>query len=291
MNQKQAKIVLILMTVILFLIFSLIYLQAISIEHFSNNNLVSSNSQTLPVAKIPSTQQHTLPGLSMGLSPYNVSLPSRQPQTADIGNNSRSSGNLGQGSQGVFSSPINSSFPTDRFVMIHDTILDDYDITNPVLTPDDIIYQTTKYQALREKGHFGNFGNYAPSFGKPSPSFRAPSFGKPAPAPAPAPAKPITFPCTVVVSYSNYKDKNSGLDPFLNKTMSVQDYDRFFAAYPIKDATGNTMYFPGIDGMYSLWALSVSNNSIICGWHQYASDKAPANNYPNKLVLYVKNVL
>ena len=261
MNQKQAKIVLILIAVILILLFVLIYLQAISIEHFSNNNLVSSQPQTLPISKIPSAQ----------------------PQTVNIGNNSRLPGKFGQSferSQSIITSPINNMFPTDNFVMVHDTILEEYDITNPVLTPDDIIYQTTKYQALRGKGRFNDFGNFAPV---PSPSFGSPAFGKP--------AKPITFPCTVVVSYSNYKDKNNNLDPFLNKTMSVTAYDSHFAAYTLTDETGNAIILPGVDGMYTLWALSVSNNSIICGWNQSASDKAPTNNYPNKLVLYVKNVL
>ena len=277
----------------------LIYLQTISIEDFSNNNLVSSQPQTLPIAKIPSAQPQTLPiakippaqpqtlpGLSMVPSPYNVSLPSAQPQTAYIGNNSISSGKLDQGSQGIFSSPINSMFPTDKFIMTHDTVLDEYDVTNPVLTADDIIYQTTKYQALREKGRFNDFGNFAPSFS-------APSFGKPAPAPAPAhaPAKPITFPSTVVVSYSNYKDKSTGLDPFMNKTISVKPYESYFAAYPLTDDTGNAVYFPGVDSLYPVFALSYTNNGIICGWHQSASDNAPANNYPNKLVLYVKNVV
>jgi len=231
MSQKQSKIVLLLMTIVLILIFVLFYMQAIPIEHFSNNNLESF---------VPVT---------------------------------------------------NSIFPTDNFIMTHDTALDAYDVTNPILTPDDVIYQTTKYQALMENGWFNDFGNNTPSGTGPA---SRPSFGQPAPSfgiPAPTIKKKLEFPCKVVVSYSNYKDAASGLDPFINKTMSVLVYDDFFAAYPIKDDTGNAMYFPGIDGMYSLWALSVSNNSIICGWHQYASDKAPANNYPNKLVLYVKTVL
>jgi hypothetical protein len=278
MNQKQAKIVLILMTIILFLIFVLTYIQAISIEHFSNNNLESF---------VPGT-------FSSPINSNEFTLPS----------NNRGAANV---------------IPKNNFIMTHDTVLDEYDIINPILTPDDVIYQTTKYHALMENGWNNDFSqgrvatrnapssgqpSQSPSFGQPSqpspsPSFGqpspSPSFGKPSPSPSfgkpsPTTKKSIVFPCTVVVSYSNYKDKKSGLDPFLNKTINVLPYDRFFAAYPIKNNTG-AMYFPGIDEMYSLWALSVSNNSIICGWHQQASDKAPVNKYPNKLILYVKNVL
>jgi hypothetical protein len=283
MNQKTSKNVLILTFILLFLIFMLIYMQVISVEHFSKN------------------------------------LES-------------------------FKSPMNSVGPTDNFIMVHDTALDAYDVTNPVLTPDDVIYQTTKYQALMENGWFNDFGNYTPTHArevaqapsgsdvisngscrpsKNNPNFcttcctenntcntyctgllnvpanspvpaRAPGAASPAPgAPAPAPTqvRSITFPCTVLVAYSNYKDKNSGLDPFINKIISVRAYDSYFAAYPLKDETGNAMYFPGADGMYSLWALSTKNNTIICGWHQYEWEKAPVNSYPNNLVLYVKNVI
>jgi hypothetical protein len=275
MNQKTGKNVLILTVILLFLIFVLIYMQVISIEHFSKN-LESFNSQ------------------------------------------------------------INSVVSTDNFVMVHDTALDAYDITNPVLTPDDVIYQTTKYQALMENGWFDDFGNYTPtcapapsssdviSNGSCRPSEINPKFcttccttnntcntyctgllipdnNSPVPAPAPtvtrAPApvpaqvRTVTFPCTVLVAYSNYKDLNSGLDPFINKIVSVRAYDSYFASYPLTDETGNAMYFPGADGMYSLWALSTQNNTIICGWHQYEWEKAPVNGYPNNLVLYVKNVI
>jgi hypothetical protein len=273
MNQKNSKNVLILTIILLFLIFVLIYMQVISIEHFSKN------------------------------------LES-------------------------FNSPINTVFPTNNFIMVHDTALDEYDVTNPVLTPDDVIYQTTKYQALMENGWFNDFGNNTPTY-SPTPSSSdvilnglcRPSEINPkfcntccttdntcktyctdalfpdknspvpasilthAPAPAPAQVRSITFPCTVLVSYSNYKDPNTGLDPFINKIISVKSYDSYFASYPLTDETGNTMYFPGSDDMYSLWALSTQNNTIICGWHQYAWEKAPVNSYPNNLVLYVKNVI
>ena len=73
--------------------------------------------------------------------------------------------------------------------------------------------------------------------------------------------------------------------------MSVTVYDSQFAAYTLKEETGNAIILPGVDGLYPLFALSYTDNGIICGWNQSASDKAPANNYPNKLVLYVKNVL
>ena len=279
MNQKTSKNVLILTFILLFLIFMLIYMQVISVEHFSKN------------------------------------LES-------------------------FKSPMNSVGPTDNFIMVHDTALDAYDVTNPVLTPDDVIYQTTKYQALMENGWFNDFGNFTPaharevapapsssdviSNGSCRPSEINPNFcttccttnntcntyctgllipdnnsAVPAPAPtmtrAPAPAptqvRSVTFPCTVLVAYSNYKDPNSGLDPFINKIISVRAYDSYFASYPLTDETGNAMYFPGSDGMYSLWALSTQNNTIICGWHQYEWEKAPVNSYPNNLVLYVKNVI
>jgi hypothetical protein len=267
MNQKTGKNVLILTIILLFLIFVLIYMQVISIEHSSKN-----------------------------LEP--------------------------------FKSPMNSVGPTDNFIMVRNTVLDAYDITNPVLTPDDVIYQTTEYQALMENGWFNDFGNYTPthaptpsssdviSNGSCRPSEINPNFcttcctenntcntyctgllnvpaNSPAPAPAPAPAqvRTITFPCTVLVAYSNYKDPNSGLDPFINKIVSVRAYDSYFASYPLTDETGNAMYFPGADGMYSLWALSTQNNTIICGWHQYEWEKAPTNSYPNNLVIYVKNVI
>ena len=267
MNHKTGKNVLILTIILLFLIFVLIYMQVISIEHFSKN------------------------------------LES-------------------------FKSPMNSVGPTDNFIMVRDTVLDAYDITNPVLTPDDVIYQTTKYQALMENGWFNDFGNYTPthapapsgsdviSNGSCRPSKNNPNFcttcctenntcntyctgllnvpaNSPVSAPAPAPTqvRTITFPCTVLVAYSNYKDKGTGLDPFINKIVSVRAYDSYFASYPLTDETGNAMYFPGADGMYSLWALSSQNNTIICGWHQYEWEKAPVNSYPNNLVLYVKNVI
>jgi hypothetical protein len=264
MNQKTGKNVFILTFILLFLIFVLIYMQVISIEHFPKN------------------------------------LES-------------------------FKSPMNSIIPTDNFVMVRDTALDAYDVTNPVLTPDDVIYQTTKYQALMENGWFNDFGNYTPtpsSSGvisngscRPSetnpkcttccttnntcntyctglllPPVNSPEYAY-VPAPAPTTIRSITFPCTVLVSYSNYKDPNSGLDPFINKIISVRAYDSYFASYPLTDETGNAMYFPGADGMYSLWALSTTNNGIICGWHQYEWEKAPTNSYPNNLVLYVKNVI
>jgi len=234
MNQKTGKNVLILTIILLFLIFVLIYMQVISIEHSSKN-----------------------------LEP--------------------------------FKSPMNSVGPTDNFIMVRNTVLDAYDITNPVLTPDDVIYQTTEYQALMENGWFNDFGNYTPTHA-PAPSglLNVPA-NSPAPAPAPAPAptqvRTITFPCTVLVAYSNYKDKGTGLDPFINKIISVRAYDSYFASYPLTDETGNAMYFPGADGMYSLWALSTQNNTIICGWHQYEWEKAPTNSYPNNLVIYVKNVI
>jgi hypothetical protein len=230
MNQKTGKNVLILTIILLFLIFVLIYMQVISIEHSSKN-----------------------------LEP--------------------------------FKSPMNSVGPTDNFIMVRNTVLDAYDITNPVLTPDDVIYQTTEYQALMENGWFNDFGNYTPTHA-PAPSglLNVPA-NSPAPAPAPTQVRTITFPCTVLVAYSNYKDKGTGLDPFINKIISVRAYDSYFASYPLTDETGNAMYFPGADGMYSLWALSTQNNTIICGWHQYEWEKAPTNSYPNNLVIYVKNVI
>jgi len=272
MNKTQAKNVLILMTVILFLTFVLVYIQSVDEEHLPSgsegNNITnfekSSPNNALVTVFTPISLEHF----------SNNNLESLAPST--------------------ISSPTNIIFPTDNFIMTHDTALDAYDVINPILTPDDVIYQTTKYQALMENGWFNDFGNNDTYSSGPSPSSSGiPALRSPAPSygiPAPTTKKTLAFPCSVIVSYSNYKDKNSGLDPFINKTMSVQVYDKFFAAYPIKDDTG-AMYFPGVDGMYALWALSVSNNSIICGWHQYASDKAPANNYPNKLVLYIKNVL
>jgi hypothetical protein len=188
-----------------------------------------------------------------------------------------------------FKSPMNSVGPTDNFIMVRNTVLDAYDITNPVLTPDDVIYQTTEYQALMENGWFNDFGNYTPTHA-PAPSglLNVPANS---PAPAPTQVRSITFPCTVLVAYSNYKDKGTGLDPFINKIISVRAYDSYFASYPLTDETGNAMYFPGADGMYSLWALSTQNNTIICGWHQYEWEKAPTNSYPNNLVIYVKNVI
>ena len=68
-----------------------------------------------------------------------------------------------------FKSPMNSVGPTDNFIMVRNTVLDAYDITNPVLTPDDVIYQTTEYQALMENGWFNDFGNYTPTHA-PAPS-------------------------------------------------------------------------------------------------------------------------
>jgi hypothetical protein len=166
--------------------------------------------------------------------------------------------------------------------MVHNTALDPDDITDPVLNSNDVIYQTTKYQSLMN----GLATVPAPSsvpVHSPVP-VRGPSPGTSS---GPS-SSPLSFPTTVTIAFSDYKNEK-GIDPFIDKTVTIQAYGNYFHAYPMKDMSGNAIYLPGDDDMYALFALNHNNNKIIsCGWHKKYSDKAPTNNYPNKLLLYTK---
>lgn len=167
--------------------------------------------------------------------------------------------------------------------MVHNTALDPDDITDPVLNSNDVIYQTTKYQSLM------NGLSPSPS-NLPSHSIsNLPSHSMSnLPSHSSIPATKLSFPTTVTIAFSDYKNEK-GIDPFINKIISIKSYDKIFNAYPMQDNSGNAMFFPGDDNMYEIYALNHNNNKIIsCGWNKYSNNKAPMNDYPNKLLLFTK---
>ena len=304
MKRKNIKYILIFIAIILFLSIYLFYQQTINLEQFTSKKS-KKKSKSKTQSKITSKSDNTSHRISVPINAttsyersvpinantsYGISVPINATTSYERSVPIKTPTN-------ILIAPIvamSSNNIWKNMTMIHDTVLEPDDIINPILSEDDVINQSEKYKAiingtLLSKAPISNIINNIPS-SSPDYAVLCTDFcNAQYYTPTTSNINDISFPVTVTINYSNYKDSKN-LDSFINKRIIIDDYDEIHNAYKLYDENNDIIKLPGKDSIYPLWALNTKGNVIICGWNNDKNDDAPNNNYPNKLFLYVKSI-